>query len=222
MTDTRSTTQPAPATEPSIWPKNIKAWILGGVVALVLIALWGGYNGLVTRDTAVQEAAGNVATLYQRRADLIPNLVKTVQAAGFQERDTLREVIEARASATKVTIDPSKATPAQLAAMTAAQGQLAAALGKLMVVQEQYPQLKSNQNFIALQSQIEGTENRISVGRQRYNRAVRDYKVSTQTFPTNISNMLFGHYSPNQYSMFVEKAGADVAPSVNFDSPAKR
>lgn len=206
----------ASATSPEDWIarnwKRLALYALGIVAALWLI---GSYNGLMSRDTAVQEASANVSTLYQRRSDLIPNLVRAVEGAGYQERTTLREVTEARAKASALTIDPSKATAEQLAAMQAAQGQLAVALGKLLMVKEAYPDLKTNQNFLNLQSQIEGSENRISVARQRYNAVVAGFNYSLRAFPTNIVNGVLGRLEP--YAMFKETAGAEVAPTVTFE-----
>lgn len=191
--------------------KRLAAYAVGIIFVMWLI---GSYNGLMSRDQAVQEASGNVSTLYQRRANLIPNLVQAVQAAGFNERDTLTQVQEARSKATAVTIDPTKATAEQLAAMQAAQGQLSAALGKLMMVREAYPDLKTNQNFLNLQSQIEGSENRIAVGLQRYNGTVRDFNFSLSAFPSNIVNAVLAQRQP--YAMFKEQAGADIVPTVTF------
>lgn len=191
-------------------------------VAVGFFVLWviGSYNGLVGKDVGVQKASADVSTLYQRRMNLIPNLVATVEAAGFQERDTLREVMEARASASKITIDPSKATPEQLLKMQESQGMLAAALGKLMVVKEAYPTLQTNQNFLNLQSQIEGTENRIAVALQRYNGAAGDFNRSIRVFPTNMINNVMLNFQP--YSMFKEQAGAENAPAVQFKNTQGR
>ncbi len=207
-------TAAAPATLEDWLAKNWKRLAMWAGVIIFGMWLVGSYNGLMSRDVAVQEASGNVSTLYQRRANLIPNLVQTVQAAGFNERDTLTQVQEARSKATAVTIDPTKATAEQLAAMQAAQGQLSMALGKLMMVREAYPDLKTNQNFLNLQSQIEGSENRIQVGLQRYNASVRDFNYSLTAFPSNIVNGMLAHRQA--YAMFKEQAGADVAPTVTF------
>lgn len=194
--------------------KNWKKMAIYAAIGVFGLWLIGSYNGLVSRDTAVQEASGNVSTLYQRRANLIPNLVAAVQAAGFNERDTLTAVQDARSKATQITVDASKATPQQIASMQAAQGELTAALGKLMMVREAYPDLKTNQNFLQLQSQIEGTENRIQVGQQRYNGAVADFNQSLRAFPSNIVNGALAHLQP--YAMFKEQAGAENAPTVSF------
>lgn len=197
---------------------GIKTWIALGAVAVgavlfVPVAI-SSYNDNLQRDQVVQTASSDLSALYQRRSDLIPSLVAIVQAAGYQERDTLREVMEARASATKVTIDPSKATPEQLAKFQEAQGVLAVALGKLMMVQERYPELKTNQNYVTLMSQVEGTENRISVQRQRYNKTTGDFNVHIRTFPNNLVNTFVGRF--NAYPMFKEQAGAENAPQINF------
>ena len=146
-------------------------------------------------------------------ADLIPNLVNTVKGYAKHESSTLENVVAARAKASQITIDPSKATPEQLAAYQNAQGELSQALGKLMMLQEQYPDLKANEQFSMLQAQIEGTENRINEARKQYNESVRDYNVSVRRFPINILAGMFGF---EKRSMFEASAGAQNAPSVNF------
>ena len=147
-------------------------WIILGIVAVVLV--WGvsGYNGLVTKQERVSEAWANVETVYQRRADLIPNLVNTVKGYAAHEQETLAQVTEARAKSTSMTIDPSTATPAQMEAWMKAQGEVGSALGRLIAISENYPDLKANQNFLELQAQLEGTENRIKVERDRYNESL--------------------------------------------------
>lgn len=173
----------------------------------------GAYNSMVSTDQAVQESMGNVSAQYQRRANLVPNLVNTVAAAGNMEKDILESVMKARASATQITVNPKDLTPAKLQQMQEAQGQLSAALGRLMVVSERYPDLKSNQNYRDLMAELSGTENRISVGVQRYNQAVRRHNENILTFPHNVVNLM-AHYQT--YTPFKEKEGADVAPVVNF------
>jgi LemA protein len=202
-------------TQPEDWlAKNWKRLALWTVAGALVVIAWGSYNGLVSKSVAVQEASANVSTLYQRRANLIPNLVQTVQAAGFNERDTLTQVQEARSKATAITIDASKASPEQLQRMQEAQGQLAAALGKLMMVREAYPDLKTNQNFLNLQSQIEGSENRIQVALQRYNGVCGDMNRSLLVFPSNIVNGALAHLQP--CAMFREQEGTETPPAVNF------
>jgi LemA protein len=186
--------------------------LLGVLLALVV---WGvsAYNGLVSKEESVNEKWGAVQTVYQRRADLIPNLVSTVKGYAEHEQSTLQEVTAARSRATSINIDPSTATPEQMEAWMAAQQELSSALGRLIAVSENYPDLKANQNFLSLQSQLEGTENRISVERQRYNEAVKDYNVSVRRFPNSIFASIFGF---DKKPMFEAQAGAEVAPVVAF------
>lgn len=186
--------------------------LLGVLLALVI---WGvsAYNGLVSKEESVNEKWGAVQTVYQRRADLIPNLVSTVKGYAEHEQSTLQEVTAARSRATSINIDPSTATPEQIEAWMAAQQELSSALGRLIAVSENYPDLKANQNFLSLQSQLEGTENRISVERQRYNEAVKEYNVSVRRFPNSIFASIFGF---DKKPMFEAQAGAEVAPVVAF------
>jgi LemA protein len=186
--------------------------LLGVLLALVV---WGvsAYNGLVSKEESVNEKWGAVQTVYQRRADLIPNLVSTVKGYAEHEQTTLQEVTAARSRATSINIDPSTATPEQIEAWMAAQQELSSALGRLIAVSENYPDLKANQNFLSLQSQLEGTENRISVERQRYNEAVKEYNVSVRRFPNSIFASIFGF---DKKPMFEAQAGAEVAPVVAF------
>ncbi len=186
--------------------------LLGVLLALVV---WGvsAYNGLVSNEESVNEKWGAVQTVYQRRADLIPNLVSTVKGYAEHEQSTLQEVTAARSRATSINIDPSTATPEQMEAWMAAQQELSSALGRLIAVSENYPDLKANQNFLSLQSQLEGTENRISVERQRYNEAVKEYNVSVRRFPNSIFASIFGF---DKKPMFEAQAGAEVAPVVAF------
>src|SRR3954467_3886951 len=199
----------------------------GIVIILVVIALvfglflLGKYNGLVTLDQEVNKKWGDVQTVYQRRADLIPNLVNTVQGAANFEKSTLVEVTNARASVGRVQLDPNKAptSAAQLQAFQQAQGDLSNALSRLLVVSERYPELKANQNFLSLQAQLEGTENRISVERNNYNEVVQRFNTAVRRFPTNLMAGMFG-FGPRPF--FNAQAGADRAPNVNFNfgSPA--
>src|SRR5712691_8006192 len=195
----------------------------GGLVVIVLfvvlvIALFfgGTYNRLVRLQQSVDQQWAQVQNVYQRRADLIPNLVNTVQGAANFEKSTVVEVTNARASVGQVKIDPNKAPtdPAQLEQFQAAQGQLSNALSRLLVVVERYPELKSNQNFLGLQAQLEGTENRISVERNNFNTAVRDFNTAVRRFPTNMIAGMFG-FSPRPF--FAAQPGAEKAPAVNFN-----
>ncbi len=187
--------------------------IVGAVILLVVVAVVGGYNGLVGKREATDQAFSNIQSQYQRRADLVPNLVKTVQGAADFEKSTITDVTDARAKATGVTIDPSKATPEQLRQYQDAQGELSQALGRLLAVTENYPQLKATEAFRDLQSQLEGTENRIAVARNDYNTVARTYNTSIQTFPTNITAGLFGF---DKKAYFEADKGAEKAPQVDF------
>lgn len=192
-------------------------WIVLIVVALVLVGgcsyVKGKYNGMVNKDEAVKTAWSQVENVYQRRADLIPNLVNTVKGYAAHEQGTFTAVIEARAKATSITIDPSKATPDQLKAFSNAQGELSSALARLMVVVEQYPNLKANENFMALQSQLEGTENRIAIERKRFNETAQGYNTYIRQFPNNIFAGMFGFQSR---AYFEAEEGANKAPKVEF------
>jgi len=169
---------------------------------------------MVEKQETVTKTWANVETQYQRRADLIPNLVNTVKGYAEHEKSTLTAVVEARAKATSVQIDPTNMTAADLQKFDAAQSGLAGALGKLMVVVEKYPDLKANQNFLQLQAQLEGTENRISVARKNYNDVAGDYNTYIKKFPKNFVAGWFD-FEPKPY--FEAKAGTDVAPEVSFD-----
>jgi len=179
-----------------------------------------GVNTIPTRDEQVKAAWGDVQNQYQRRADLVPNLVATVKGYAAQEKEVLTAVTEARASATQVQVDASTITdPAKFAEFQASQDRLSGVLGRLMMIQEAYPDLKSNQNFLALQSQLEGTENRIAVARRDYNEAARLYNTSLRTFPTVIWAKTF--YSGQKPAVpFTATAAAQTAPTVSFDAPA--
>lgn len=194
-----------------------KTLIVVGVIAVVLFIVYrffaGSYNSMVDKDQAVQNAWAQVENVYQRRLDLIPNLVATVKGAAEFEKTTLTAVIEARASATQVKIDPKNLNAADLQKFQAAQGELSAALGRLMVVAEQYPQLKANQNFLELQSQLEGTENRITVERQKFNDVVQTYNAYIKKFP---QVLLAGMYGFNDKAFFTAEKGAEKAPKVEF------
>ena len=171
------------------------------------------YNSMVQMDENVKAKWGAVQSQYQRRSDLIPNLVATVKGAANFEKSTLTDVINARAKATSVQVDPTKLTPESIKQFQAAQGQLSSALGRLMVVTENYPQLKSNENFLGLQAQLEGTENRITVARKDFNDAVQEYNTKIRSFPANITAKMFG-FAEKGY--FQAEAGADKSPKVQF------
>jgi LemA protein len=189
--------------------------ILGVIVVLILAAV-GSYNGLVGSSQAVDASWAQVQNVYQRRADLIPNLVQTVQGAANFEKSTIVQVTEARASVGKVNINQNQAPTdaAQLAQYQQAQGQLGTALSRLLVVAENYPDLKATANFRDLQAQLEGTENRIAVERGRFNAAVQAYNTKIRTLPTVFFAGLLGF---QQKPYFQASAGAETAPSVKFD-----
>ena len=172
-----------------------------------------GYNSMVSLDEQVQSQWAQVQNVYQRRADLIPNLVNTVKGAANFEKETLTQVIEARAKATAVNVDPTKLTPESIEKFQAAQGQLSSALGRLFVVTENYPELKANANFQELQAQIEGTENRITVERQKFNTVTQEYNSKVRSFPNNLTASMFG-FTTKGY--FQAEAGSDKAPKVEF------
>ena len=195
----------------------MKKFIPVGVLLLILF-MGGCYScntqrSLVNKDEALKSAWANVQTQYQRRADLIDNLVATVKGAANFEKETLTAVIEARASASKMTLNANDLTPEKLQQFQASQGQLSQALGRLMVVSEQYPELKANQNFLALQDEISGTENRIAFSRTSFNDAVQAYNITVRTFPNNLLAGMFGFQSKG---MFEAEAGAQKAPKVQF------
>src|SRR6202165_3055130 len=200
----------------------------GGVLVIIAffavvagLGLMGSYNRLVKLQQSVDQSWAQVQNVYQRRADLIPNLVNTVSGAANFEKSTLIAVTNARASVGRVQLDPNKAPTdaAQLEQFQAAQGQLSNALSRLLVVSERYPELKSNQNFLGLQAQLEGTENRISVERNNYNEVVQRFNTAVRIFPTNLVAGMLG-FSPRPF--FNAQAGAERAPTVNFNfgSPA--
>ena len=186
--------------------------VLGALLLLVVVCV-STYNGLVSKEESVSEKWGAVESVYQRRADLIPNLVNTVKGYATHEQSTLQAVTDARSRATSINIDPATATPEQMEAWMKAQEELSSALGRLIAISENYPDLKASQNFLALQSQLEGTENRISVERQNYNAVVKEYNVAVRRFPSNIIASMFGF---EKKPMFEAQAGAEVAPVVQF------
>ena len=189
------------------------------IVILILLVLWAVVAGISFNNKAVQQEEGvrqawsQVENQYQRRADLIPNLVNTVKGYATHERETLEGVVEARAKATQMTVDPTKMTPEDLAAYQQAQGELSQALGRLLAVSERYPDLKANENFKALQVQLEGTENRISTERKRFNEVTQEYNTFVRKFPNNIFGSILG-FKATPY--FESVAGEDRAPEVKF------
>ncbi|HEU0065237.1 MAG TPA: LemA family protein, partial [Flavisolibacter sp.] len=186
------------------------------LIVVVVLLLWGcgGYNGLVKQDETVKNSWNNVQSQYQRRADLIPNLVNTVKGEANFEQTTLTNVIEARAKATSIQVNPNDLTPEKMQQFQQAQGQLSTALGRLLAVSEAYPNLQTNQAFIGLQTQLEGTENRIAVSRNDFNSAVNDYNTKVRTFPTAIFAGIMGFHVRQG---FTADAGSQNTPKVDFN-----
>jgi LemA protein len=184
---------------------------------IVIILFWGcsGYNGLVSQDENVKNKWNNVQSDYQRRADLIPNLVNTVKGEANFEKSTLEAVIQARASATQVKVEANDLTPEKMQQYQQAQGALSQSLGRLLAVAENYPNLQTNQAFQGLQAQLEGTENRIKVSRNDFNAAIQDYNVRVRRFPVNIIAGMLGFHVKEG---FQAEAGSENAPKVEFDS----
>ena len=190
----------------------------GAIIAIVLVALVAifgvsTYNGLVGMNETVNGKWSQVDNQLQRRADLIPNLVNTVKGYAAHEKETLEGVINARSKATQTTVDPTKMNEESIKKFQAAQGELSSALGRLMVIVERYPDLKANQNFLELQAQLEGTENRITVERQKFNEIAQGYNTYIRQFPKNIIAGMFGF---ERKAYFEAKEGSDVAPKVEF------
>ncbi|MDO4823308.1 MAG: LemA family protein [Bacteroidales bacterium] len=185
------------------------------IVVAVVAVLWGisVYNGLVNKDEGVSQAWANVETQYQRRADLIPNLVNTVKGYAQHEENTFKEVVEARAKATSINIDPTNMTEEDLQKFQQAQSEVGSALGKLIAVAENYPELKANENFMELQTQLEGTENRIQKSRSEFNEVVKDYNVAVRRFPGNIVAGIAGFSTK---ANFKAEEGSEKAPEVQF------
>src|SRR5450759_1156327 len=190
--------------------------VIAFFVVVAALGLMGSYNRLVKLQQSVDQSWAQVQNVYQRRADLIPNLVNTVAGAANFEKSTLIAVTNARASVGRVQLDPNKAPTdaAQLEQFQAAQGQLSNALSRLLVVVERYPEIKANQSFLGLQAQLEGTENRISVERGNFNTAVQSYNTAVRSFPMNLIAGMFG-FSPRPF--FAAQPGAEKAPAVNFN-----
>jgi len=193
-----------------------KSWIIVGVIVVIALLLYFSIkvnNQMVTLDEGVGAQWAQVENVYQRRADLIPNLVSTVKGYAAHEKETLESVIEARAKATSTTIDASNLNAQSIQQFQTAQDGLSSALSKLMVVVERYPDLKANQNFLELQAQLEGTENRIAVERKKFNEVARQYNTYIRSFPKNIYASVFGF---EKKAYFQAQAGAETAPKVEF------
>jgi LemA protein len=194
-----------------------KTWIILAVIVVILLVAYssikGSYNSMVNMEEGVTAQWSQVENVYQRRADLIPNLVSTVKGYADFEKETLTQVIEARAKATQVTVDPKNLDPQSLQKFQDAQSGLSSALGRLMVVVEKYPDLKANQGFLDLQAQLEGTENRISVERMKFNQTAQAYNTFIRQFPKNIWAGMFGF---EKKAYFAAEAGANKAPKVEF------
>ncbi len=194
-----------------------KSWIIIIILVIAGFMLYGffkgNYNNMVVKDEAVAKSWADVQSQYQRRADLIPNLVNTVKGYAEHERETLEGVIEARAKATSVQVDPTNLDAAKLQQFQQAQSELSSALSRLLVVVERYPDLKANQNFLELQAQLEGTENRISVARDRFNTSVQDYNAFIRQFPRN---MVAGMFNFDRKEMFQADPSSQQAPTVAF------
>ena len=193
--------------------KSKSFWIIVALAVLLFFWTKGVYNNLVTQDEGVKTAWSQVENQYQRRADLIPNLVNTVKGYAAHEKSTLEGVMNARAKATQTTIDPTNLNEETMKQYQAAQGELSNALSRLMVVVERYPELKANENFRELQVQLEGTENRITVERKRFNEVAQGYNTYVRTFPNNILSGIFGFQTK---AYFTAEAGAEKAPQVEF------
>lgn len=197
--------------------KHKGVWITLIIIVIIFVSLFswvkGTYNTMVTQDESVKTAWSQVENQYQRRMDLIPNLVNTVKGYATHEKETLEGVISARSEATKTTIDPSNLDEASLQRFQAAQGELSSALSRLMVVIERYPELKANQNFSELQAQLEGTENRITVERKRFNEVAQAYNTYIRSFPNNLLAGMFGFQTK---AYFTAEAGSEKAPKVEF------
>ena len=193
--------------------KSKSFWIIVALAVLLFFWTKGVYNNLVTQDEGVKTAWSQVENQYQRRADLIPNLVNTVKGYAAHEKNTLEGVMNARAKATQTTIDPTNLNEETMKQYQAAQGELSNALSRLMVVVERYPELKANENFRELQVQLEGTENRITVDRKRFNEVAQGYNTYVRTFPNNILSGIFGFQTK---AYFTAEAGAEKAPQVEF------
>ena len=187
--------------------------IIIAVVAVIVIWAVSMYNGLVTMDESVNSQWANVETQYQRRADLIPNLVNTVKGYASHEKETLEGVVEARSKATQMQVNANDLTPEKLAEYQKAQGAVTSALGKLLAITENYPDLKANQNFLELQAQLEGTESRINVARTNFNNAAQAYNTAIRRFPKSLFASMFGF---DKHAYFEAAEGTETAPTVSF------
>ena len=198
-----------------------KPW--AAVAAIAALAISGcGYNDIQRKDEGVNAAWSEVVNQYQRRADLIPNLVETVKGFAQQEKDVLTQVTEARSRVGQVKVTPEMLNdPAALQRFQQAQGDLSSALSRLLVVVERYPELKSDKNFLELQAQLEGTENRIGVARNRYIKSVQDYNVLIREFPVNLTAMVFGYQTKANFTVENERA-IQTAPKVDFGKPGEK
>lgn len=194
--------------------KKRRTWIIV-LAAVLIVVMWGvkKYNGFVSLEEGVTGQWANVENVYQRRTDLIPNLVSTVKGYADFEQETLTGVIEARAKATSITVDPTNLTPQSMAAFQEAQEGLSSALSRLMVTVERYPELKANQNFLELQAQLEGTENRIAVERRKFNEITRGYNTTVRKFPNSVIAGITGF---EKKAYFEAVAGSETAPVVEF------
>jgi LemA protein len=194
---------------------KISKTLIAIIAAIVIIGAWAvsAYNGMVSVEEEATTAMANVQSAYQRRADLIPNLVETVKGYASHEKETLEGVVSARSKATQITLDPENMTPEKLKEFQAAQGELSSALGRLIAIQENYPDLKANENFRDLQVQLEGTENRINEARNKYNTAVQNYNMKIRRFPNSLLSGVFGF---DRMAKFEAEAGAEKAPQVRF------
>ena len=194
-----------------------KSYVILIAIVVVVVAVFGwatsAYNGMVTVEEEATTAFAKVQSAYQRRADLIPNLVETVKGYASHEQETLEGVVSARSKATQITLDPEKMTPQKMKEFQEAQGELSSALGRLIAIQENYPDLKANENFRDLQVQLEGTENRINTERNNYNEAVQKYNVKIRRFPNSLFAAMFGF---EKMQKFEAETGAEKAPQVKF------
>ena len=188
------------------------------IVVVALLAIWGvsGYNGLVTMDENVSGQWSNVETQYQRRADLIPNLVNTVKGYASHEKETLEGVVEARSKATQMTVDANDLTPEKLAEYQKAQGAVTSALGKLLAITENYPDLKANQNFLQLQEEISDLENKLAAVRRYFNSATKELNNAVETFPSNLIAGMFGFKKEVMFDLGEQRATLEEAPKIKF------
>ena len=193
----------------------MKKSTIGIIAAVIIIGGWamGAYNSMVQEQEKATTAFANVQSAYQRRADLIPNLVEVVKGYATHEKETLEGVVAARSKATQITVDPENLTPEKLKEYQKAQGELGSALGKLIAIQENYPDVKANENFRDLQNQLEGTENRINEARNKFNEVVQNYNITIRKFPKSLLAGMFGF---STMSKFEAEAGAENAPKVKF------